>query len=310
MKQLKLLLFLVAFSACGVDQKKHDAVVEQNEMYENKVDSLSAIVTKQNALIVEMRDSIELLKYPADQRMEQAKRLISEEKFDQALKELRDLQNVFPNSSEAQTCTSLVETINKKKEEKRKEEERIRALGFKAITQCTSFEIGYNKVIISGISVGSTFTFDDYGNSYYYRTADRGSKYVSMSMSVTSSDHDPNLPQLALYTINGDRMRLEGTFQTEFARWSDYGAYLGNYHDTKNDFAKVSTVKFKLGLQVDNETLQGPYAIVVKKENGLVSSYNRYDNPPMSYKGSVTYPNSLKVEDFSNDYYLVKLTNL
>ena len=310
MKQLKLLLFLVAFSACGVDQKKHDAVVEQNEMYEKKVDSLSAIVTEQNTLIEEMRDSIDLLKYPADQRMEQAKRLISEEKFDQAIKELKDLQKVFPNSSEAQACASLIESINKKKEEKRKEEERIRALGFKAIPQSLTVEIDYNKISISNISVGTNFVFDSYDDHYHYRDADRGCKYVSMAMSVTSSSHDPNLPQFALYTIRGDKMSYEGVFLTRFARWEDYGTYLGNYHDSHNDFAKVSTVKFKLGIEVSEDVLRGPYAIVVKKVNALTSSYDRYENPPKSYTGIVSYPSTLIIDDFSNDYVLVKMNNL
>lgn len=310
MKKLELLLFLFVLMGCGIDPKELDAVKAIKESFAEKADSLSVVVTEQNALIAELRDSISILKYPADQRLEQAKRYISEEEYDKALKELKELKKVFPNSSEAQSYESLVESINKKKEEKRKEEERIRALGFKALPQCLNVEIGYNKIAISGISVGNTFSFDDYGSSYYYRTADRGSKYISMSMSVTSTDHDPNLPQLALYTINADKMKLAGTFQTEFARWSDYGAYLGNYHDTRNDFAKVSTVKFKLGLQVDDETLQGPYAIIVKKENGLTSSYNRYEEPPISYIGSVSYPNTLTIDNFSNEYVLIKLTNL
>jgi len=37
------------------------------------------------------------------------------------------------------------------------------------------------------------------------------------------------------------------TFETEYARWSSYGHYLGNYTDKINDFSKVSTVRFKLG---------------------------------------------------------------
>ena len=52
------------------------------------------------------------------------------------------------------------------------------------------------------------------------------------------------------------------------------------------------------------------FAIVCKKENGLVSAYDRYENPPMSWKGSVSYPSSLSVSDFENNYILVKLYNL
>ena len=131
-----------------------------------------------------------------------------------------------------------------------------------------------------------------------------------MRMSVTSTSHDPELPELALYSISGDKMILVGTFDTRFARWSDYGAYLGNYHDSSNDFSKVSTVRFKLGLQVSNEKLSKPYAIVLKKKNALTYHYDRFANPPISYIGSASYPSSLNIDNFKNGYVLIKRYNL
>ena len=101
-------------------------------------------------------------------------------------------------------------------------------------------------------------------------------------------------------------MKYVGKFRTEYARWRDYGAYLGNYHDTNNDFAKVSTVKFKLGAEISESVTSKAFAIVCKKENGLASSYDRYENLPMSWKGSVSYPSSLSVSDFESNYILVK----
>lgn len=310
MKSTKLLVALLLLLGCGVDKKEHEAVVSQKKALEKDIDSLTTLTQKQRLLIAEMRDSIDLLLYPADQRLEQAKREIAEGEYGQALEELMDLKKIFPNAQEAQAAELLIESINAKMEEKRKEEERIRALGFKALPQHLTVEIGYNKIAISNISIGNTFVFDSYGDRYFYRDADRGNKYVTMAMAVTSTSHDPDLPQLALYTIQGDQMNYEGSFKTEFARWEDYGTYLGNYHDSHNDFAKVSTVKFKLGLQVSEDILRRPYAIVVKKENGLTSSYDRYENPPKSYIGSVSYPSTLHIDDFSDEYVVVKLSNL
>ena len=129
-------------------------------------------------------------------------------------------------------------------------------------------------------------------------------------MSVTSTSHAPNLPQLAIYVISGDKMILQGTFETRFARWRDYGAYLGNYHDSTNDFAKVSTVRFKLGLQVIDSQLAKPYAIVLMKRNVLVYHYDRFDNPPISYLGSANYPSTLSINDFKENYALIKRFNL
>ena len=105
-------------------------------------------------------------------------------------------------------------------------------------------------------------------------------------------------------------MSLEGTFRTEFNRWEDYATYLGNYHDSHNDFAKVNSVKFKLGLQVSDEKLNKPYAIVLMKENVLARHYERFDNPPVSYVGSADYPSTLSLSDFGSKYVIVKRYNL
>lgn len=278
-------------------------ISQKEQIYIDSINQLKLQLEEANA-------QIEILKYPADQRLNKAKSLMESGDLDEALDEITQLKKVFPNSNEVNLSESVVKKINELKEAKRKEEERIKALGYKAIQEHTTIKVDYNTVTLSAINVGNTFSFDSYGDRYFYRDADRGNKYVTMQMSVTSTDHDPNLPQFAVYSINGDRMDLVGTFGTEFARWRDYGAYLGNYHDSSNDFAKVTTVRFKLGIQVSNEILAGPYAIVLMKKNVLVSHYDRFDNPPMSYIGSADYPSSLYLDNFKDDYALVKRFNL
>lgn len=285
-------------------QTGHSAkIAEIEKKYQ---DSLSAIRTE----LKEAKSQIELLSYPADQRLQKAKDLLNAGELDKAKAEVEQLKSIFPNSQEASSSNVLLTKIEVLKEAKRKEEERIKALGFKAIPEQSTAKVDYNTVAYSSISVGNRFIYDAYDDRWFYRDADRGSKYVTMQMSVTSTSHNPELPELALYTISGDKMILEGTFDTRFARWRDYGAYLGNYHDSSNDFAKVSTVKFKLGLQVSNEKLSRPYAIVLKKKNALSYHYDRFSNPPISYLGSAGYPSYLTIDDFKNGYVLIKRYNL
>ena len=131
-----------------------------------------------------------------------------------------------------------------------------------------------------------------------------------MSMSVTSTNKYPKIPEFAVYRIEGDEMKWEGVFTTEYARWSDYGSYLGNYHDSRNDFSKVSTVKFKLGCEVEESITKQPYAIVVKKQNVLSEEYDRFKNPPQYWTGSASYPYTLKLESFDVDYGIIKIYNL
>ena len=285
-------------------QKDNSANI--NEIQKQYQDSIALLKTQ----LEQANAQIEILKYPADQRLNRAKALIESGEFDDALSEIFNLKSVFPNSAEASASEKLITRIYEIKEAKRKEEERIKAMGYKAIPENTTIKIDYNTISLSNISIGNRFTFDAYDDRWFYREADRGCKYISMLMSVTSTNHDPNLPQLAVYSIDGDEMNLIGKFDTQFARWKDYGTYLGNYHDSSNDFAKVSTVKFKLGLQVDNETLSKPYAIVLMKKNVLKSHYDRFENPPKSYTGSANYPYTLSIDSFKNDYVLIKRYNL
>lgn len=300
---IMLLAIQASVSSCDSNKEAEARIAKAEKKYQDSIAVLKGALK-------EKQEQIELLSYPADQRLQKAKELIDAGELDKASSEISQLKRLFPNSQEASASTLLIGRINDLKEAKRQEEERIKALGFKAIAEQTSVKIDYNTVTLSGISVGSRFTFDSYGNEWYYRDADRGSKYVTMQMSVTSTSHAPLLPAFAIYSISGDKMEYEGSFDTRFARWKDYGAYLGNYHDSSNDFAKVSTVKFKLGLQVDNETLAKPYAIVLKKKNVLFSSYDRYANPPVSYTGSAGYPSTLSIKDFKNKYVIIKRYNL
>lgn len=314
-KQISKTFIIIAaastLAGCGGEQNPMDSEEA------SKTDSLQKIILHNQSVITGLRDSVavlkdsvRILKYPADQRLAKAKEWVGAGELDKASKEIEQLKTIFPNSPEAKQSDELINKISEMKEAQRKEAERIKALGFKALPEQTTVKIDYNTVTLSNISVGQTFTFDSYDDRYFYRTADRGAKYVTMQMSVKSEDHNPMIPQLAVYSISGDKMILVGTFDTRFARWSDYGAYLGNYHDTNNDFAKVSTVRFKLGLQVDNDKLSNPYAIVLMKKNVLSYSYERFDNPPISYIGSAGYPSVISLGDFNKDYVIIKRYNL
>ena len=303
---IALFFFLVVLFGCGANQS------ELNNLRKER-DELSAQVNANVALIQALRDSVRMLSFPADQRLTKINGLVSSGDYSSAKQEISRLMELFPESKEAKSAPAIVEKVDKLIAQKQAEEERIKALGFKALKASTSATIGYNKVDFSNISVGNTFTFDSYGDTYHYFTADRGNKYFSAAMKVTSEDKDPNLPQPALYSISGDTMKWEGNFFVRFTRWRDYGSYLGNYGDNNNDFSKVSSVNFKVGYESSEEITKKPYAIVLKKENSLQRHYERFDDPPVSYTGSVDYPYSLSLEDFTKDgsqFVVIKIANL
>lgn len=278
----------------------------KEEETRNEIDSI-AILQQQ---IAELQLKVEQLSFPADQRLAEIKNLVNNNEYDVALERISELKKLFPNSDEAQSALELVEIIEQKKAEIIAEQKRIKALGFKAIKQTQTLLIDYNKITLSNISIGRTFVFDAHGDEWYYREADRGNKYVTMAMAITSESKNPNIPQFAIYKINGDKLEFEGTFTTRYARWSDYGSYLGNYHDSRNDFSKVSTVQFKLGCEVSETTTKGSFAIVVMNKNILVEQYERFNNPPQYWAGSAHYPKILSLESFEKEYTLIKVYNL
>lgn len=258
-----------------------------------------------------MRDSIVILSYPADQRLARINDLIAKESFKDAKDEIAQLRKVFPNSKEAEICAGLSDKIASLEAKKQAEIERIKALGFKAVKAVSSVTIDYNTATFS-LSVANVFTFDSYGSRYFYRDADRGYKYVTGSMTIKSTSKYPDLPEPHLYEIVGDKMVRKSYFDTEFARWEDYGTYLGNYHDSGNDFRKTSTIRFKIGASIDADIIgKKPVAVVLKHKNFLTREEDDHRNPPVSYKGGYgEYPDSLSLEDFtSGEYHVIKYFN-
>lgn len=310
MKQVNLILFaiiIILASCSGSNNSK--------EVSNEKIDSLANLLAQRDITINQLRDTVSMLQFPASQRLEKIKQLIAENNFDEAKSQILQLEKIFPNSPEATECPSLTKAINTKLSEIEAEQQRIKALGFKALKAESKVVVGYNTVTFSNISIDKEFVHDVYGtysgSQWYYNTADRGNKFITAAMSVTSTSKDPDIPTLGFYNINGDNLELQGTFRIEMARWDDYGTYLGNYNDNNNDFAKVSTVKFKLGCELPEEDFAKPYVVVLKKSNTQSRHYDRFGNPPISYSGSAGYPHILKLDNFTNgDYVAIKVANL
>lgn len=301
MKKLFYLSIAVMLIACS------KPAASNNE--ENKEQSNDRIEQLENTIKV-LRDSINLLKYPADHRLLSINKYVEEKNFAKAKEEITSLKSLFPASQEAKACDEISNKIVTLEKAAQEEADRIKALGFKALKQESDFTIDYNKVKLTNITTAARYIFDDYGHQYFYREAERGSKYVLTTMTITTENHNPQLPQLAVYSINGDKMNLCDAMDIHFSRWEDYGTYLGNGHDFRNDFSHTGTISFKLGTPVSTEILNAPYAIVCRKKNCLTRETDRYRNPPVSYSGSAGYPSELSLESFNQDYILVRLYNL
>lgn len=294
-----IILLSSLFIICGCNNYSEQYKQAQKELTEAR-DSIKTLLAK-----------VEELSYPANQRLSTIQSLIKEGNYDSATAELNQMVSLFPNSTEAKMASSLRQQIEKGIEAKVAEEKRLKALGFKALKDVSSVTCNGVKAVLSNISIGNTFTFDSYGYEYHYRQADKDKKYITAAMSITSDDSNPLLPQCAIYSIDGESLLFEAKLDTEFARWDDYGSYLGNYADYNNDFSKVNTVKFKIGAQVSNEVVKKPFVLVMKKENVLKRTYDKYSNPEISYTGAATFEYTLSIDAFKDDggYVAIKRFN-
>ena len=126
-----VLLLLLLLVSCINKSGNSSQIVEIEKKYQ---DSITALMSQ----LEQANQQIELLKFPADQRLNKAKTLMESGDLEKALSEIQQLKKIFPNSQEASSSGALVSKINEIKEEKRKEEERIKALGFKAIPEQTN----------------------------------------------------------------------------------------------------------------------------------------------------------------------------
>lgn len=294
-----LFILLVVFVVFGCNNYSEQYQQAQKELQQAR-DSIKMLTS-----------TIEVLSYPANHRLESVKAKIKDGDFEAATNELNQLVALFPNSPEAKNKELLLNQIQAGIEAKIAEEKRLKALGFKALKDNMTVQCGNVKASFSNISIGNTFVFDNYGYEYRYRQADKNYKFVTAAMNITSEENNPKLPQCALYCVDGEYMSYEGILDTRFARWDDYGSYLGNDADYNNDFSKVNTVKFKIGAEISNEKNRLPFALIMKKENVLTRTHDNLSRPEISYSGRADFKSSLTIDDLQEggEYVVIKRFN-
>jgi hypothetical protein len=163
-------------------------------------------------------------------------------------------------------------------------------------------------VKIKSISLSDQFIFDRYEDQWHYFDAERGTKIVAISTSITSKIKDPALPPIAAYTLESNGfLKLVGVLDYRFYRWQNYGTYLGNYADYDNDFAHVATIPFGAFKQIDDSDLQKPIYIVGQKAGCFERNEDRLQEPAVQYLGGCNIKDGLAGIDFQQDYVLLKI---
>ncbi len=270
MNKIYGLLFIICLlNSCGVKQADYEKTL-------SKCDSLVKELELSNHIISDLRDSVIILKYPADQRYNTILQQIENNDLDTALLGINELKNIFPNSNEAINCDKLITVIESKKAAIKAEDDRRKALGFKVFKDnaiiTTKKDDVESKCVFSGFSLGKTFTFDYINDTdeHYYNTADKNCIFILASMSITSKSEYGFSPTIDVCKIEDGKLKSLGYFKIKHASWSSYGAYIGNYNEDSHDFSKVNTVYYKIAAQISLEDSKKPLVILTAKDGDSI----------------------------------------
>lgn len=286
MKKLINLLLGVAiitclFSSC-TQTNKTDVAGQINEIERKYQDSIK--VLKQE--LSEAKAQIEILSYPADQRLAHIGELFNSKDYAGVKKEAAELKRVFPNAKENDGCNEYLKKTVAIEAAKKAEEERIKALGFKAFKDNPTVKFDNVTYSFSGFTYGRTFTFEYVldVDEYSYEVADKNCTYILASLAISTKENYASNPRVYACEIVDGKLKEIDDFRIEYASYNTYGASIGNYSETSHDFSKVSSVKYKMAAQIPQSYTNKPIVIIVRKTSGYMSGEISIDEVRENYE--------------------------
>ena len=234
----------------------------------------------------EANEKIGILSYPADQRLAHIGELFNSGDYDGVKKETAELKRVFPNAKENDGCNEYLKKIEAIEAAKKAEEDRIKALGYKAFKDNPTVKFGNVTYSFSGFTYGRTFTFEYVldVNEYSYEVADKNCTYILASLSIATKENHASPPRVYACEIVDGKLKEIDDFRIEYATYDTYGASIGNYSETSHDFSKVSSVKYKMAAQIPQSYTSKPIVIIAKKTYGYLSGEISIDEVRENYE--------------------------
>jgi hypothetical protein len=285
------ILSIIILPSC-TQNNCNEQLVEVEEKYRDSILSFQDSVASLNSQLQKAKERINVLEYPADQRLYNIQTLFDNHEYDSARIKIAELKTVFPNAKEIKDCDLILSKIESFEAAKKAEEERLKALGFKAFKdnpKVTHDDVTYS---YSGFSFGRTFTFEYVYDvdEYSYTVADKDCTYILASLTISTKKHYAYPQFVGVYEIIDGKLKNISNFRTEYASYNTYGASIGNYSETSHDFSKVSSVKYKMAAEIPMSYTKKPLLILTKKTNNTSSGL-------------------LTIEDVRDNYEVIKILN-
>ncbi|WP_455922661.1 hypothetical protein [Pseudomonas putida] len=290
----------LSLAGCGDNEEAYKKQVEE---LRGDNQSLQAEVAAARSKITQLEQENLALKETPALMLQEVRRAVDSSDEGAARKALASLTSRYASSPETALGTSFLQRMVRDREAKESEKLRLAALGMKAISVKTTFAANDSAVSLQSGQLANQWSFNHHGDEYEYRSAERGSRYVTASVTYSSKSKDPKLAPLVVYASNGGELKRIGVMGFEFVSWSSYATFLGNYHDDANDFAHTASIRFSMGLQVPDEAISKPLYIVASSSGCAERDSDRFGNPPvryMTYACDSAAPETLHASDFSD----------
>ena len=293
MKKLILLLILIFIQSCGIENsKKYQELKNENSRLHLLIDSLSE--TSENKYI-------------------KANSYFENKNYEVAIDEFEDFIKLFKKSPYYNEAVQKLKISKVQLKKINLENERKASLKFKSYSENLTASFKDLTLKTFGFNFTNQFDFDRYDDRYNYRESERGNKYLSFDVVVSSEDKDPSLPLFYIYVLDAGNLTLISSsrgMDYEFYEWEDYGSYLGNSADYSNDFSRTKSIRFDVGEEVKVSDYKGKKVYLLLSKNNSAYRSTRIGSPEIHYTKLSSMDSPPKTitttETFDKHFILIK----
>jgi hypothetical protein len=239
-----------ATAPSAIDAKNLQALQEENQRLKAEVASLKEQVA-------DLGQTPQVL-------LDRVQELVKAESLSEAKTIASKLEQRYGPEGQAKTANAAVAQLVFKLEARKEQTRQLEARGFYALKPSSSVAVNGFVIKVDSLGLGNRWLFNTHDYQYNYRDVQRGEKFVLLKTTLKNTDksHNPNLPDIAVYAIEGKEMRRVAGLSYEFRRWSNYGSYIGLHHDFKNDFAHTTSIPFTAAASIGEDFARTPFAVV------------------------------------------------
>ena len=246
-----------------------------------------------------MRAQVEELKLTPQVLLARVTQSLAADKVADAERDSASLDQRFVGSAQAKAATAALARYAEVAAAREAKAKALEARGFYALPAQRAPTFDGMTVRVESLQMGNRWQFDVHDDEGHYRDAERGKTFVLLRTTLHSTDKGPDLPDIGIYRINGQKMTRLAQMRYEFRRWSSYGTFIGLHHDFSNDFAHTPAIPFNAAASISADDAKQPFAVVVTGEL-CHERGKKISQPDVAY--SLRYNCSAKSELSTEDF--------